>query len=549
VKPGLLDWRYYFWLIPLDIAVVLFLIAPPPLSINEAIRWSLLALIAHAIMAIPFALLQRQTWIIGNFNLEVGAIAMVGLVRGFAILDIGLLMDLPQLEPYLLRPLNSAVAVPTWFVIIHFLVGSRRDFAEDYRALYVKIVREKLDRLESTRTELSVQEIESRIEEVLAPLRAKIENLQGSKIAPERLAEEALVIQSHVEEKIRPLSHELWQKKTVKAPTLGQLRLLFITVFRTRLPIGATIIPSAIYSLVGLASIMKFEDALFHQVTNSCVLFAIFLVYRFAVTRTDNLALTNLLTFIFSLSLPRLSSGVIVSLFAVTPVPGLGHLVGQLWFFFLLISFGAALAVSKYHEEIMLVLREQLEEVMVIGSTKESDDIARRFARYLHGEVQSELLSASMLLNRAAKEKNSRIGRRGIEKTAEILRRSHADYVVGRELTFEAKIQKIVDAWDGIAEIVVKVNGAEAGENEDLTPLCDVIEELVSNSVRHGGSRNIGIEVTLKARGSSVIYTDDGAARKSGKSGMGSSLIAAKTKDFKTKRTQQGNVVSFSLIG
>jgi len=549
MKPGLLDWRYYFWLIPLDVVVVLFLIAPPPLTFSETLRWSVLALIAHAMMSIPFAILRNQNWIIGNFPREVGAIIIVGLVRGFAILDIGLLMNLPQIEPYLLRPLNSAVAVPTWFVIIHFLVGSRLDFAEDYRSLYIKLLREKLARLENARAKLSVQEIESRIEEVLAPLRAKIEKLQGSKITPQRLAEESLVIQSHVEEKIRPLSHELWQKKTVKAPTLGQLRLLYITVFRTRLPIGATIIPSAIYSLVGLASIMKFEDALSHQAAISFVQFVIFLVYRFVVTHTSNLAFTNLVVFILCLSLPRLSSSVIVSFFDVTPVPSLGELVGQLWFFFLLISFGAALAVSKYHEEIMFVLRKQLEEVMVLDNTKESEEITARFARYLHGEVQSELLSASMLLSQAAKEKNSRIGRRGIEKTAEILRRSHAEYVVGTEFTFEAKIQKIVDAWAGIAEIEIKVKVVKKGDTESLMPLCDVIEELVSNSVRHGGAKRIDVEVTVNDEGSSVTYIDDGLERKSGKLGMGSSLIALKTQNFKAQKTKSGNLISFSLFG
>lgn len=548
MKAGLLNWRYYFWLIPLDVAVVLFLVAPPPLTLNEAIRWTVLALIAHAIMAIPFALLRGQAWIIGNFPREVGATVILGLVRGFAILDIGLLMDLPQLEPYLLRPLNSSVAVPTWFVIIHFLIGSRRDFAEDYRALYVRIVREKLARLDSARTKLNVQEIESRIEEVLAPLRAKIESLQGSKISPELLAEEALIIQSHVEERIRPLSHELWQKKEVKAPTLGQVRLLFITVFRTKLPIGATLIPSAIYSVVGLASLMQFEDAFFHQVAHSGILLVVFLLYRFSLTRTNNMQLINLIAFISCLSLPRISSDVITSLFDVTPVPSFGETVGQLWFFFLLISFGAALAVSKYHEEIMLVLRKQLEDVMVLADDEESSEITARFARYLHGEVQSELLSASMLLNQAAKEKNSRMGRRGIEKTAEILRRSHADYVVGSALSSEAKLQKIVDAWSGIAEIEVAFKGAKSMESEFMTPLCEVIEELVSNSVRHGGAKRILVDVSVKGERIEVIFSDDGAKRKSGKAGMGSSLLAAKTRDMRWTSTTSGNELTFQLI-
>jgi hypothetical protein len=163
MRPGLFNWRYYFWLIPLDVAVVLFLIAPQPLSLGEAVSWTILALISHALMAVPFAIFRRLEWVIGTFRNEVGAMVVVGMVRGFAILDIGLLMDLPQLEPYLLRPLNSAVAVPTWFIMIHFLVGSRREFSEDYRALYLKLVRGNIARYDSKKAKLSVKEIEQRV--------------------------------------------------------------------------------------------------------------------------------------------------------------------------------------------------------------------------------------------------------------------------------------------------------------------------------------------------------------------------------------------------
>lgn len=548
MKGGLFEWRYYFWLIPLDIAVVLILIAPKPLETSDLARWTVLALISHAIMAIPFGMLKGRWWVTKSLNREIAALVIVGLVRGFAILDFGLLMDLPQVEPYLLRPLNSSVVVPTWFVIIHFLVGSRRDFAEDYRVLYSKIIREKLERLDGSKSKLGIAEIEARIEETLAPLRAKIETLHGSKISPARLAEEAMIIQSHVEGKIRPLSHELWQKRTVRVPSLGQLRLFSITILKTRLPLGVTILPSAVFSIVGLAPYMGFSDLIVHQFVNSSIVLAISLFYRFVFTKTTQIAVINLSAFLGALILPQFGGNLLTQFLGFEKVPPLAQIVGILWFFFLLISFGAAMAVSEYHAEIMLILRQQLEEVMIPSDTSESEEIASRFARYLHGEVQSELLSASMILNEAARSKDTRLGRQGIEKTAEVLRRTHSQYAVGSNIAPEVKIQKIVDAWAGIAEIEIQIQEGVSIDLVNFLHLSEVIEELVSNSVRHAGSTAIHIQVNQEDGDAQIIFTDNGKGFSPGKPGMGSSLLQSRIKVLNSKSSKTGNILTFELL-
>jgi signal transduction histidine kinase len=236
------------------------------------------------------------------------------------------------------------------------------------------------------------------------------------------------------------------------------------------------------------------------------------------------------------------------SLLDFESVPALGELIGLVWIFFLLLSFGASLAISKYHEEIMSVLRNQLKDVVIDSQAKESEEVSARFAKYLHGEVQSELLSASMMLSQAAKEKNSRIGRRGIEKTAEILRRDHSQYVVGSELVPEVRMQKIIDAWAGIAKIEIELVGTGVIQEDSLASLSDVVEELVSNSVRHGGASEISVKVSRKAGSLSVIFKDNGNKRGKGKPGLGSSLLKSLITEVKRVETQDGSVTTFQLI-
>jgi signal transduction histidine kinase len=548
MKPGLFHWRYFFWLIPVNVFTVLVLIAPPPLTFRQAISWTFLALISHALMAIPFEIFRRIDWIIGKLRYEIGAMAIVGAVRGFAILDVGLLMDLPQLEPYLLRPLNSAVVVPTWFLIIHFLIGSRLEFAEDYRVLYLKLVRGNIERINVGKASANVKEIEQRLNAVLEPLRDKIELLHGNKISASRLAEESMIIQSFVEEKIRPLSHELWQRKEIQVPRLGFFALITFTLFRTKLPIALTIFPYTIFSLVGLAAIIPLSDAFWYQSKTAALLLIIAYIYRYFYERIGEKAVLNTLAIILTLFLPLVTSRLMDSLLDFESVPALGELIGLVWIFFLLLSFGASLAISKYHEEIMSVLRNQLKDVVIDSQAKESEEVSARFAKYLHGEVQSELLSASMMLSQAAKEKNSRIGRRGIEKTAEILRRDHSQYVVGSELVPEVRMQKIIDAWAGIAKIEIELVGTGVIQEDSLASLSDVVEELVSNSVRHGGASEISVKVSRKAGSLSVIFKDNGNKRGKGKPGLGSSLLKSLITEVKRVETQDGSVTTFQLI-
>ena len=548
MKPGLFNWRYFFWLIPVNIFTVLLLVAPPPLTFSEAVSWTFLTFVSHALMAIPFAIFRKIDWIIGKLRYEIGAMAIVGAVRGFAILDVGLIMDLPQLEPYLLRPLNSAVVVPFWFLIIHFLIGSRREFAEDYRVLYLKLVRGNIERFDVSKAKANVKEIEQRLDAVLQPLREKIEVLHGNKISASRLAEESMIVQSFVEEKIRPLSHELWQRKEIQVPRLGFFALINFALFRTKLPIALTIFPYTIFTLVGLAPIISLSDSFWYQSKTALLLIITAYIYQHFHQRVNEKAVLNILAIISILFLPVVTSRFMHSQLNFESVPALGELIGMAWLFFLLLSFSVSLAISRYHEEIMSVLRNQLKDVVIDSQTKEADEVSARFAKYLHGEVQSELLSASMMLSQAAKEKNSRIGRRGIEKTAEILRRDHSKYVVGSELVPEARMQKIIDAWAGIAKIEIELIGIGVIQEDSLTSLSDVVEELVSNSVRHGGASEISVKVSRKAGSLAVTFKDNGIKRGKGKPGLGSSLLKSLTSEVKRVDSEDGSVITFQLI-
>ena len=126
-------------------------------------------------------------------------------------------------------------------------------------------------------------------------------------------------------------------------------------------------------------------------------------------------------------------------------------------------------------------------------------------------------------------------------------RRDHHYYVIGEAISPISKFQQIIDAWDGIATISVDV---EDGEFSDATLLkvAEVIEELVSNAIRHGGATEISVRVALEDGSNRVNFFDNGKKRVKGKPGLGSSLLKSLTKNVVIQESDGGTRISFGLI-
>ena len=55
MKKGLFNWNYFFILIPVHYFVILFTVAPQPLTLRDAGRWFIVATVAYVITGIGFA--------------------------------------------------------------------------------------------------------------------------------------------------------------------------------------------------------------------------------------------------------------------------------------------------------------------------------------------------------------------------------------------------------------------------------------------------------------------------------------------------------------
>ena len=93
--PGFLKWRYFLYFFPIHLIIIFFFSTPSTKVFSAFPQWLLVALLSYAITAIPFALALSSKWITEDGKREFAALILIGMVRGFAILDIGLFLELP----------------------------------------------------------------------------------------------------------------------------------------------------------------------------------------------------------------------------------------------------------------------------------------------------------------------------------------------------------------------------------------------------------------------------------------------------------------------
>ena len=545
--PGFLKWRYFLYFFPIHLIIIFFFSTPATKVFSAFPQWLLVALLSYAITAIPFALALSSKWITEDGKREFAALILIGMVRGFAILDIGLFLELPQVKPYLLRPLNSSVTFSLSFLVLHFLIGAKKEFNSLFHELYVRNIENRVKQAIPKKNKLiesDIELIETQVREILDPLRQNIEAIAGAELSVEDMNRERLIIQSFIEERLRPLSHELWRKQQINPPKMKYIRFLTKIIFQTKSRFGYAILPSFIFGIVAASTIESFAFAWRHSVLHLSTQLIVLLAFEFCYqTFTQARKYLNVIAIVVCIALPFYVDSLFLTPYREYSSNYAAELVAIGWFLLLSLAFTVAKSQSDYRKELIGILLNDIENSQALDSNSKT---AEMYAKYLHGEIQSSLSSTQMQLKQAADSEDLTLGKSAIERLASIMRRDHHDYAVGNAISAVAKFQQIIDSWNGIATVSIDIDDTNISEVA-LIRVAEVIEELVSNAVRHGGASAISVDVSNIENDIGVIFHDDGKPRKSGKSGMGSSLLNSQVLNLKLVSDSAGNQITFQM--
>lgn len=548
LKAGFIKWRYFYYFFPIHFIIVIFLSTPVDQVFSELPKWLFVVISSYLITAMTFAVAINSNFIVTNGKREFVALIIIGAIRGFAILDIGLILDLPQVKPYLLRPLNSAVTVPLSFLILRHLIGSRREFKDLFHTLYLENIQARINKFSPNKLQLNdseVDEIEAKVLGTLEPLKREIEKLSGADISTSDMKREVIIIQSFIEERLRPLSHDLWRKQKLEPPRLDYLQSLYRLFFQTKSQFGYAIFPSFVFSVVAGSTIESFAFAWRHAAIHLLSQVIIFLAFDFIYERYPAFRkYVNLLAITFCISVPYVFDVLLLTNYQTEPDNIGAEIVAVGWFLLLSLTFTIAKSRSDYQDELVSILSANLDNY---SDASDNARIAGQYAKYLHGDIQSTLSAAQMQLQSASESNDISLGNTTIEKLASVLRRNHHDYVIGDAISPVVRFQQIIDAWEGIATISVDI---EEGELDDssLLRVSQVLEELVSNSIRHGKATSIYVSVQNMSDGKvRLSFSDNGLPMNDGKAGLGTSLLRENALDFIRDRKDNTNIIEITL--
>jgi len=164
---------------------------------------------------------------------------------------------------------------------------------------------------------------------------------------------------------------------------------------------------------------------------------------------------------------------------------------------------------SQEAERDLVEVNERLQEL--VATMRRQIWLSRRaVALAVHGPLQSILVSAAMRLTATD----------GAEVSVEIVRRrldealANVGKAGGREVRLVDTINELRDLWEGLVDIRYEIDShatllmeSDAGLQTCVSEVC---REAISNSIRHGGAKQVDVTVMTEDQGVRIRVEDDG---------------------------------------
>lgn len=153
-------------------------------------------------------------------------------------------------------------------------------------------------------------------------------------------------------------------------------------------------------------------------------------------------------------------------------------------------------------------LKEAISNI-VKGEFKQS--MSHQWATFIHGKILTRLAATSLKLEQAVTNNDTNSFEIGLADIALVLSEPTREFEQ-KAVDLTTEISSRLDPWEGLISIKIKIDHALADiSNERVKDLGEVIEEIISNSVRHGGSQNISINITSTIHPDIHVQIEDDA--------------------------------------
>jgi hypothetical protein len=332
-------------------------------------------------------------------------------------------------------------------------------------------------------------------------------------------------VQEIVDADIRPASRKLWADQSNQTPAYS-LRSLTRILLREKsfIPLIA-VIPGLIPTLATAASTASLSETVILIAADAAILTTLYAAVNFAPIKSPRLAygLYALLSLVAPYLVVTTNSILFEGLYQDLTVA-----IALLALWLLLVNFSFAFGVASLRPRSEILRRIKAFEdasSSTTSSTNMEKLVNREIANLLHSQMQNRLLSFTQEIS------NPDISK---ARLAELISNLEIDLVASlpssanANLTIAESCEKLENSWRGILNVTFTGLEFTAGLTAQL--ITPVLEEAISNSVRHGKAEKVAVEFALEEDELFLFISDDGFGPRNGKSNLGSSLFSLVSK-------------------
>ncbi len=529
-------WRLFFITLPVDIFALVFLSNVTVLTPDIIPQRVAVGLIAHIALVPFFAIGVGLGHRLDSWRFELFFLILLGAIRGIVIVLFERLLNLPTTVSEEFRIFNSALAFPTWFVFFAVAIESRQQYQREFKALFNQMKKVDQDRKAveqpSNIEVLSAQELMGRLQALTLKLGSEIKQTLASTSNVSDYAVEANKIQDLVNIELKPASKQLWQGNLVSSLQIFRVDLLRIVLLEQKLPINLVISGSAPLLFVGIFGAYGMKIAIFQTaVATIPVLLCSLIFEKIYESRTFTRFTTNLFILGSSYFSPILVQYLLVptSLKFITETVNIFLFQFALWLIFLMLLIGYNFFNSLRRQQHTVIssfetlLKDKKYSEFVNSENSNLSNV--EMSRYLHGEIQTGLTAAILLLRQASKNGDVNLARQGLENAVRILMKNHIESFSKDQISPKVYLDQIVLGWLGIADVTLDLSFIDGLAQSRAQDVVELIGEGVANAIRHGKATKILVSDEEVLDQLCIHIKSDGVAQPTSQSGLGTEMF------------------------
>jgi signal transduction histidine kinase len=319
-------------------------------------------------------------------------------------------------------------------------------------------------------------------------------------------------------EVVQPVSRTLWRMSAETYPPLRAREFVRTLVVRQPFATKSLVVLTVLANYASLIDEAGVVRGVLYLVAGACVITAICSVANHLMRRAPRYHVIIVAAAFGVLQLATHGVNVVRPKLGLSANPDGLLLLQVAWsavFVVATMSFGALRSLRKEHLARFAAEVDE-ERVVAIAKSRKVADFARETSRVLHGAVQTRLTVCSLMIERARESNDEAALGLALMEAVAILQ-TPVEPVAGQE-TIGGEVARKVALWDGFCAISVAVDPHLVdAPNAAARDVGRVVEEAISNAVRHGGASNISVNVSVDASGAvSVTVEDDGSGREDG---------------------------------